>query len=269
MVGSQRLVKTRQLTKALVAILRNEHSTHYFDPSTPQDGLPESAESATSQTRSFHGLDAVSASLDRLHRLATAIRRSSIESQKDKLLTKTSCSEEDTYLQNCVYRLLSDRFPSARATLLEQLTSALIFHRKRLLYGPRHNKKLASEQQKKKRGGLNDADHLIQRVLMRNAQETNLADIGMPPELSQTEPLSITEASIPNSQLRLAVLKASRPVASIVSVGSSVYGDHFHYPDAPTFKKDAKFHPCPYCAEPLSTKRLGPERRDFWRLVLC
>jgi len=226
------------------AILRNEHSTHYFDPSTPQDGLPESAESATSQRRSFHGLDAVSASLDRLHRLATAIRRSSIESQKDKLLTKTSCSEEDTY---------------------QQLTSALIFHRKRLLYGPRHNKKLASEQQKKKRGGLNDADHLIQRVLMRNAQETNLADIGMPPELSQTEPLSKTEASIPNSQLRLAVLKASRPVASIVSVGSSVYGDHFHYPDAPTFKKDAKFHPCPYCAEPLSTKRLGPERRDFWR----
>ncbi|KAK5341295.1 hypothetical protein LTR98_002087 [Exophiala xenobiotica] len=245
---------------ALVAILRREGFAQHFDASPLQDGLPEPAEPATSGSRSFYGLDAVSAALDRLHRLATAIRRSSIESQKDKLLTKTSCSEEDTYLQSCIYRLLRDRFPTARTTLLEQLTSALIFHRKRLLYGSRHNKKLASKGQRGKSGGPNHAGILAQQVLMRN-----LAVVGIPPGVSQTEPLSITEASIPDSQLRRAVLKASRPVASVVSIGSTVFGDHFQYPDAPTFEKHAQFHPCPYCAEPLSTKRLGPERRDFWR----
>jgi hypothetical protein len=151
--------------------------------------------------------------------------------------------------------------------LLEQLTSALIFHRKRLLYGPRHNKKLASKQQREKRSGLNHAGSLAQQVLMRNLQEPDLADLGLPPEFS-TEPLSITEASIPDSQLRRAVLKASRPLASVVSIGSSVFEDHFQYPDAPTFEKHAQFHPCPYCAEPLSTKRLGPERTGFWRFVL-
>ncbi|KAK5195897.1 hypothetical protein LTR92_004838 [Exophiala xenobiotica] len=246
------------------AILRHEVVAQPFDASPLQDGLPEPAEPATSGSRSFYGLDAVSAALDRLHRLATAIRRSSIESQKDKLLTKTSCSEEDTYLQSCVYRLLRDRFPTARATLLEQLISALIFHRKRLLYGPRHNKKLATKQQREKRSGLNHTGPLAQQVLMRNLQESKLAVLGLPPEFS-TEPLSITEASIPDSQLRRAVLKASRPVACVVSIGSSVLEDHFHYPDAPTFEKHAKLHPCPYCAEPLSTKRLSPERRDFWR----
>lgn len=232
--------------------------------------LPESQECRSITTEglpygSLRGLRAVSAALDRLHRLATAIRRSSIESQRDKLLTKPASFDSDGYLQECVYRLLRDRFPNARAGLIEQLTSALSFHRKRLLYTPRHNRKLALQQRSGSRIDPVHPTSLLQQALAHSSLEHQPADQRRDPGVAATAALSRTDASIPDSQIRRAVLRASMPAPSVVSIASAIDGDHFQYPDPPLFEKEAKIQPCPYCAEPLSTTMLRRERLDFWR----
>ncbi|KAK5046532.1 hypothetical protein LTR84_008335 [Exophiala bonariae] len=216
----------------------------------------------------FCGLDAVSAALDRLHRLATAIRRSSLESQKDKLHNNTQASEIDAQLQVSLFRLARDRFPAARTSLLKQVATVLCFYRKRLIYLPRHNKKLADRQRLIRRPLAYQGEPLS-RLVHRAYSPKIQPSPTIATELAVTATLSRTDASIPNSQqLRRRLVKATKTVTSTPSVWSVSLGETVYHPDLPLFPKNAKFHPCPYCAEPLPTLKLGSGGglgRRFWR----
>jgi hypothetical protein len=211
----------------------------------------------------FRGLEAVATALDRLHRLASAIRRSSVESQKYKLLTNNSKTKPDSYFEKCVYQFLQGRFPCARASLLEQLTAAICFHRKRLLYQPRHNKKLANRRRNEPRRTHASISHTLPTF------ESNLSGLATVGRLNPTVAGSKTDASIPNSQLRRVLVQDAKPAISVTSTGSSIQGEVFHYPDPPDFGEE-KFHPCPYCSEPLPTFKLDMDKEnniDFWRYL--
>ena len=220
---------------------------------------------------SFHGLAAVSAALDRLHRLATAIRRSSVENQRDKLIRKAWRSEEDAYLESCIYSFVLDRFPSARPSLLEQLTTAVCLHRKRLLYQPRHNKKLANNRgnkRKRKRDQHNLHAETVKRLQLQTNELTPTA-FGHGCTAVAATVISSTDASIPHSQIRRVLVQCLKPALSVASTGSSIIqGEGLHYPDPPRFAKDENLHPCPYCSEPLPTSKLDMQKKgnvDFWR----
>ena len=221
---------------------------------------------------SFHGLAAVSAALDRLHRLATAIRRSSVENQRDKLIRKVWRSEEDAYLESCIYSFILDRFPSARPSLLEQLTAAVCLYRKRLLYQPRHNKKLANirENKRKRKRDEHDLHSETVKRLQLQAKELTLPAFGHGyTTVAATVAISSTEASIPHSQIRRVLVQVPKSALSVFSTGSSIIrGERLHYPDPPRFTQGEKLHPCPYCSEPLPTSKLDIEENgnvDFWR----
>lgn len=212
------------------------------------------------QGSSFRGLAAVPVALDRLHRLATAIRRSSLESRKEKLLTKIWDSDHDTYLGECIYQFVQGRFPSARASLLKQLTAAICSQRRKLIYLPKHNKKLEVQKPTYQHIPLHEPFHLP--LPPRNHQ------YGQPSE----QPMSITDASIPNSiQLRRLLGRAIKPPVSVASTGSAIQGESLSYPEAPVFAAGAALHPCPYCSEPLPTSKLDMKIRsnvDYWRLEI-
>jgi hypothetical protein len=218
---------------------------------------------------SFHGLEAVSAALDRLHRLAVAIRQSSVENRKDALSMKMWETEEISHLKNCIYNFIWGRFPAARESLIKQLTAAICFYRHRLIYQPRHNQKLADK--KRIKSGHNSTGFLLDAPM----KTVQLEELIGTPEITTRQginPLAMskTAASIPNSQLRGIALRLNRLEPSVISVGSAVEGDMLQYPDPPQFAKDAKHHPCPYCSEPLPTSKLDMKRKrnmNFWRLV--
>lgn len=259
----------RLLTNDFIAprIDRN-HDGHRI-PSNPEAPV-NSPEFLEFGGATFYGLEAVSAALDRLHRLATAIRRSSVESQKDKLLTKVWKSEEDSYFENCIYTFVQGRFPSARESLLKQLTAALCFHRKRLLYQHRHNRKLANRRQNERQRKQDQLRLLSPMVQSRRPKESDLSLSAAAHKFIPTVAMSNTDASIPNSQLRRALMQFAKPDLSVASTGSSVLGEVFYYPDPPPFAKEEKLHPCPYCSEPLPTSKLDMEKginTNFWRFV--
>lgn len=217
---------------------------------------------------SFSGLTAVSAALDRLHRLATAIRRSSVESRKDKLFTKNWKTEGDSYLEEGIFRFVKERFPSTtRTSLLEQLTAALCFNRKRLLYLPRHNRKLAN---KTKRDSHFIATEFQLRSLLFERSRQKETDLSLA-DIAHRFTMSNTDASIPDSRLRRALVKPPRSPMTVASTGSAIQGEVLDYPVPPKFGKDEKYLSCPYCSEPLPTLKLDMEKRinvEFWRSAL-
>lgn len=169
----------------------------------------------------------------------------------------------------CLFRLIRDRFPAARISLLKQVAAVLCFYRKRLLYLPRHNKKLANRQrltarpQADKGKSLSRQVHLAHLPKLQSFPNANA-------DFTRTVTLSQTDASIPNSQqLRRGLIKPTKTVTSTASVLSVSLGEKIYDPDLPLFPKDAKFHPCPYCAEPLPTFKLsgGALGLKFWRSV--
>lgn len=253
----------RFLTNDFIALrIDRNHDSHRI-PSNPEASVNWS-EFLEFGGATFYGLEAVSAALDRLHRLATAIRRSSVESQKDKLLTKVWKSEEDSYFENCIYTFVQGRFPSARESLLKQLTAALCFHRKRLLYQHRHNRKLANRRQNE-RQRKQDQLRLLSPMVQSRQPLSAAAH-----KFTPTVAMSNTDASIPNSQVPRALRQFLKPALSVASTGSSVQGEAFYYPDPPPFAKEEKLHPCPYCSEPLPTSKLDMEKNinaSFWRFV--
>ncbi|EFY95075.2 transcription factor Zn, C2H2 [Metarhizium robertsii ARSEF 23] len=205
---------------------------------------------------SFRGLVAVPVALDRLHKLATAIRRSSLESRKENLLTKIWDSDSEKYLGECICKFIREKFPAARASLIKQLAAAVCASRRRLLYLPRHNKKLGIERKGKQTGVVKGS--LLPHELLRKRYYGD----------AFTEPISATDASIPNTiQLRRELGRVKRPAISVASAGI-IQGESLLYPDIPAFAADKKLHPCPYCSEPLLTSRLDLKvkaNRDYWR----
>ncbi|KIX02126.1 uncharacterized protein Z518_08065 [Rhinocladiella mackenziei CBS 650.93] len=214
----------------------------------------------------FHGLVAASAALDRLHRLSIAIRRSSAENRKDKLL-QSEDSERDLFFRQCILLFVQERFPSARSSLQEHLADALCFQRKRLIYQPRHNKKLAHQEIQQLDTGRTNAQ-LTERTL-HDFQLRNTDRILHPPAAA-TAPMgamSTTDASVPNAQVRRMLMKPNRFAPTVVSTGSILQKEPLSYPDPPRHHPGQKLLPCPYCAEPLLTANLDFKRRAnvvFW-----
>ncbi|EXJ91763.1 hypothetical protein A1O3_00313 [Capronia epimyces CBS 606.96] len=234
---------------------------------TPSPVSPDSE--SIPATQSYHGLQAVSAALDRLHRLATAIRRSSV-TRSEKLSTSTMPSEEDAYFETCIFNFIQGRFPAARLGLIKQLTAALCFHRKRLAYQSRHNKKLAYKRQQEP---ITEQDQTIQS-LPRQGSDPQLPVLrgvirAAASRVASSGVFSRTNASIPSIvRLNRTLAEPRRPTPSIASTGTAtVSGETYFYPEPPS-PRDRRYLPCPYCAETLDVSKLDMARRtnvEFWR----
>jgi hypothetical protein len=226
----------------------------------------------TQTPASLNGPTAISAALDRLQRLATAIRRSSIEGQRDKLVINFWKTDEDTYLESCIQNFIRDRFHSARSSLIDQLTMAVCAQRKRLQYLPQHNRRLAAglvNNRKRKRDGPNLLVKAVYGKQLQLKDSAHTEPIHQETALTAKTAVTATDASIPGSQVRGMLVKLLNPALSVMTTGSSmVEGETIHYPDPPRISKQETFHPCQYCAEPLPASKLDSTKNrndEFWR----
>ncbi|EXJ93480.1 hypothetical protein A1O1_01872 [Capronia coronata CBS 617.96] len=251
------------------AIARRQGSHTVTTKEETASGLPEEK---LMTADSYHGLQAVSAALDRLHRLATAIRRSSVN-RSEKLSTSMMPSEEDVSFEACIFQFIQGRFCAARPGLVKQLTAALCYHRKRLLYQSRHNKKLAHMRQKDDRI---KQDQPLQPPLplSKGPQLPAPAVTGAvaAKRIASSVAFSKTNASVPSIlRLNRTLAEPHKSTPSIASTGTvSIPGETFYYPDPP-IPGDRKYLPCPYCAETLEASKLDMKERSnvqFWRTHL-
>ncbi len=216
-------------------------------------------------SEAFHGLGAVSGALDRLHRLSTAIRRSSTSSRKEKLLAGLRPFNEDVSFEKSILGFIQGRFPAARSTLIMHLLAALSFQRNRLIYQSRHNLKLAQKQHVQQMP-KQESRSLLQHVTARQLPAP--AKVELPHASAPSLVLSKTNASVPNSRwFHDALAERRKPTQSVTSTGSTSQGEVFRYPDPPPIY-GKKHVACPYCAEAIAASKLQLEKKvniDFWR----
>ncbi|OCK87155.1 uncharacterized protein K441DRAFT_595416, partial [Cenococcum geophilum 1.58] len=79
--------------------------------------------------------------IDRLHRLATAIRQSPRTDEVERVLNFASKREPDGF-STFILAMIQYLFPDAEETLQTQLTESIIYRRNRLLWSLKHSKKL-------------------------------------------------------------------------------------------------------------------------------
>lgn len=225
-------------------------------------------------------LRAVDSALDRLHFLATAIRRASakrLEYNVGSFLT-----DEDVLFRRDAASFVKWKFPEARKTLCQQLGDSIAVRRRMLLQRNRHAKKLAVRRTPETATPATH-QHNVQLSLQATDRQVNeriVHGVNLPSGAG-------TRASKPNPQavvLRQIFVPARLALSSTISSSSSTPGDMFEYPNPPKVKDGEKHTPCPYCLKPLETAKLKPidmeklkpleaakprhHHNEFWRLAI-
>lgn len=234
--------------------------------STTSSNSSHSSVSESSLTPVAKSLKDVEAAINRLHRLAMSIRKSSTHSQNPKA-TKLAIIDEDgndtsAQFAEFTQRMVQSRFPAANPILHERLANLIFKRRKVFSYQQRHQQKLAQvvyphpqfQQQLKPYSATQPVQsHPSQRV-DSSSPKTLLQDLAVNRALSTTTASALTARSIP-----------SRPAPSIVSSSapsSSNEANNVTFPSPPTVLPNAREFQCQYCGILLDIKELKPRR---WR----
>jgi hypothetical protein len=200
--------------------------------------------------------NAVQKSLDELHFMAIAIRRSSIRSHKYNLSSHFYREDDDYYLEQACL-LVRYLFPDARRSLSDQLGASLAIRRKRFFQKMRHEEKLRDRRQPTELN-VNREKVPIQPV---GESQPAIARANIEPNTPLKEkpvilPVrSIDTASRMDSVAARDYLKTG-PALSTISMGSSIHLSSMTYPEKPIFAEGDKQCACPYCSRLLSTTRL-------------
>ncbi|TVY85465.1 Ankyrin repeat and KH domain-containing protein [Lachnellula suecica] len=291
-----RLLKSlqRKLQSALDAIETHrekeihEHSSAVIDTQVDDDQGSESSQSeaskstaatsessqprlsATPSTLFGKRVYEIETSINRLHRLATFIRKSSTHN-RNLAATKFAILDENgddtsSQFEEFALRMVQSRFPLANPVLHKRLSNLILQRRKSLSYQQRHQQKLAlavyaatrqsphqqsprpfpgtlptQPSQSSYKGGSSGANALLQGLVTNRA-------------LSATTATAFTATSVPSLP--------APSVASSSAVSSNPNAATLPFPPAPKAATNAKEFQCPYCGLLLGIKELKPKR---WR----
>jgi len=205
--------------------------------------------------------------------MATAIRRSSVRSQKYNLSSHFH-RDDDSYFQQRAYLLVRYFFPDARRSLCDQLGESIAVRRKRIFQRIQREEKLSTRRQPAKpNNNLGKGVEGAERPLMS-------AQISMPQVDKRLANLSRQNPTVPrrgpagpagsaDTGSRLDGVAARHylkrgPALSTASTGSSIRLSTMTYPDKPRFVEGDERCACPYCARPLLTIRLENEPK-YWQ----
>lgn len=203
-------------------------------------------------------LKAVDSALNRLHFLATAIRRASakqLEYNVQSILT-----DEDVLFRRDVGRLVRWKFPAARKGLCEQLADSIAVRRRILIRKHRHSKKLAIRRTPKSTDSAHQTNSA--QTSPGKDQQKIPAQTGRELDVPST---TGTLASLPNLQdatLRKVLAPGKPALSSVVSSASFSAEESFEYPHPPKAKAGEKHVSCPYCLKPLDVGKLVPPKRQ-------
>lgn len=224
------------------------------------EGSSKNPEPIPSVVSNWHEvLPAVDSALDRLHFLATAIRKAS--AKRLEYNAATILTSDDTVFRRDVISLVKCKFPDARKTLCEQLGESIAIRRRMLIKRQNHSKKLAVRRESE----ATTPDEQTLDVLPSPQMPDGQSNRPYVPKATQSS--AVTWASRPDPQAIVLRNVQSAPKPELRSESSSASyapGDSFQYPDPPKAKNGQDTR-CSHCLERLKTSSLGIVEKEHWR----
>jgi hypothetical protein len=212
-------------------------------------------------------LDALNGVLDRLQRLAVAIRRASandITSRVDRYARKSD--DDDRFFERLSLLIIHGLFPDINEPLAKQLVYTICFRRLRLLYQRRHQQKLETRRRTHDKPeqvtGVSRQNDLVYRIQSERLQSLPQVHPGVSP--ASWDGLSRTDHSTLDPTKFQGDIPETRSVASGTTFISSIAQDH-NYPPPPKPKELADSCSCPWCFEELKVSKLASP--GWWRYV--
>ncbi|KAH8702324.1 hypothetical protein BGW36DRAFT_424603 [Talaromyces proteolyticus] len=218
------------------------------DETSPQN-LAEEAWSATESA------------IDGLHFMASAIRRSSTQSQRYNLSSRFDRDDDISFEEYSVLLVKRD-FPNARRSLCEQLGASIAVRRKRLFRSNIHEEKLSTRREivLPKQGSGPVAQPRVSPS-QADAQLTASQPHRLKIEYKASPWSDDTRSKLDSMAVRSYLNRG--PSLSTISTGSSVRNTKVDYPAKPNAGNDDKYCACPYCAKPLELGRLRMDAK-YW-----
>ncbi|KAH7218857.1 hypothetical protein DER44DRAFT_739024 [Fusarium oxysporum] len=207
-------------------------------------------------------LSAIDSAIDRLHFLASAIRKASARRKEQDIFNFVS--DEDKFFRSMAISYVKWKCPNARPSLREHMGDSIAERRQALLQRHRHAKKLKTRRVPKPPSALKYNQSFASSV-EKSAAEPAVGDISC---ISASAVGSkATQASEMDRKVAMQHIY-HKPALSIRSSGSSQQGDSIsaEYPDPPRIKPGEKHVQCPYCLEPLPAAKMRDDTKNkYWR----
>ncbi|KAK0659786.1 hypothetical protein QBC41DRAFT_262105 [Cercophora samala] len=232
-----------------------------FDPSSLVDdsvqGLPEPVAVAA--------LDAVREAIERLQRLASVIRRSSMGSLASRVKAYALKLDpgEISEFERIAFLFVKGRLDGVSESLARQLASSISFRRLKLLYVRRHHQKLATPR----RDRPSDAPVL---PLAQSKQErrfpisvSNFPAQNAPSrstlDMRKYAPSHTNPSILDQSKFRK---EFSKPASVLDNATVSLFGQGYSIPSPPKIEDGTAFCKCQWCACEIKASDL--ERHGWW-----
>ncbi|KAI1740735.1 hypothetical protein F4680DRAFT_85128 [Xylaria scruposa] len=215
-------------------------------------------------------MSSIGAALDRLHFLASAIRKASTKKVFKEEILLSFATDEEIIFKNTAVAYVKWKFPKARKSLREYLGSTIAFRQKILLKRHSHEKYLATRRAEG--NFLSSAVEPLDQSMksQRPAQLKGIPRVIIKQYESQNRPGDVTEAtqaSKLDGSLVMKYIHQNKPSLSIRSSGTSRRGDSLlqRYPSIPKVAPGERYVHCPYCRKPLRAGELrGSQAIEFW-----
>ncbi|KAI0198198.1 hypothetical protein F4808DRAFT_266381 [Astrocystis sublimbata] len=233
--------------------------------------LLERISASEEPSRWDQSLSGISAALDRLHFLASAIRKASSTRKFGEEVLLNLETDEEVLFKITAIAYVKWKFPKARKGLREHLGFTIAARRKLMSKKSHHANKLATRRRHPTSADL-EGEWPDQSAEMSNTAGFQYVPPLMPREentLSKRPAAGteVTQASILNPHLVVKYIHHSKPTLSIRSQGTSRRDESLkqRYPPLPKVEAGERHVPCPYCRQPLRAAELrGSEGADFW-----
>ena len=209
---------------------------------------------------------AVEDALERLHFLATAIRKAS--AKRIQFDVKSFLTDEDNLFRNAMIAYVKWKFPAARKALCAQLGDSIAVRRRMIVQKQQHAHKLTARRPTSAKSSEPGANLQEGPGVLETSQ--NIEALPIRPRVEPMTPSSIgTKASRPPRQALIMEHLKPRPRPTLSSVRSTVSVSTediiAEYPSPPKVHPGQKRTPCPYCLTPLESSRLEESSKEYWR----
>jgi hypothetical protein len=262
-----RNLSRREFDTTILRILNGSGSYGWWLTSTTTVERGKDEDSAFRNTESQRCLSAIESALERLHFLAKAIRKASIQREPDLATFET---DEDKFFHDMATAYVKWKCPNARPSLRGHMGDIIAARRRALLQKQRHARKLTTRRDAPKTAtALKPARH--QMASFNNLDDTTDSPApgfgGAPPRLPGIADSKATRASKMDGNVALRFIYG-KPTLSIRTSASSQQGAHMpaQYPDPPIVEPNERHVQCHYCLEPLPVAEMRKgTKNEYWR----
>lgn len=228
----------------------------------------------TSSNPLFKSSKDVEAAIDRLHRLAVSIRKSSTHNRTSAPAKFTLLDEngDDTSsrFESFALKIIQARFPTANPILHKRLASMVLQRRKLFSYQQRHQQKLAKVVSPATRHFLMQQQPRGYAGMPLTLLSESLHEAGLPNPRAIPKGLVINKALSTTTASALTATSLSRPAPSVMS-SSRASSNHdtstTPFPPPPKIAPNAKEFQCPYCGLLLELKERNSRRWRYERIA--